>query len=79
MQDTSLYSLQFRRLLKRECWGENKLDWRRILVLFREMILNSVPVVFRLDDLNLEIKSNGVWSSRKQRSCMEEFDVIKKS
>lgn len=48
-------------------------------MLFREMILNSVPVVFRLDDLNLEIKSNGVWSSRKQRSCMEEFDVIKKS
>lgn len=42
-------------------------------------MLSSVSVAFGLDDLNLEIKSNGGWSSKKQRSCMREFDVTKKA
>lgn len=40
--------------------GENEIQLERILV------LTSVLVTFRADDLNLEIKSNGSWSSKKQ-------------
>lgn len=41
------------------------------------MVLSSVSITSRVDDLNLEIKSNGGWSSKKQRSCVEEFNASK--
>lgn len=43
------------------------------------MVLTPVSVTSRTDDLNVEIKSNGGWSSKKQRSCMEMFNANKKA
>lgn len=35
------------------------------------MVLTSASITSRVDDVNLEIKSKGIWSSKKQRSCVE--------